>query len=38
VKIDLIEPYMNDYIKEKIKNVCEKFEIPYKNYSVNTIF
>jgi len=38
VKIDLIEPYMSEYIKTTIMNVTKKFNIPYENYAINTIF
>jgi hypothetical protein len=38
VKIDLIEPYMNKYIKTAITDVSKKFNIPHENYAVNTIF
>jgi hypothetical protein len=38
VKIDLIEPYMSKYIKTTIMNVSKKFNIPYENYAINTIF
>ena len=38
VKIDLIEPYMSGYIKTTIMNVSKKFNIPYENYAINTIF
>ena len=38
VKIDLIEPYMSEYIKTTIMSVSKKFNIPYENYAVSTIF
>jgi hypothetical protein len=38
VKIDLIEPYMNQYIKKKISDIIKEFNIPYENYAISTIF
>ena len=38
VNIDLIEPYMNKYIKTTIMDVSKKFNIPYENYAISTIF
>jgi hypothetical protein len=38
VKLDLIEPYMNQYIKKKILDIIKEFNIPYENYAISTIF
>ena len=38
VKLDLIEPHINEQIKETISKVAKKFNIPYENYAISTIF
>jgi hypothetical protein len=38
VKLDLIEPYMNQYIKKKILDIIKEFNIPCENYAISTIF